>query len=156
MSDNNKKILYIDLDGVIVDFNSSINKLSNKHKLKYSDRYDEAPGIFKLMEPIPGAIKAVKELSSHYDVFILSTAPWNNHGAWSDKIKWVKKHFGQNADNIFYKKMILSPRKDLNLGDILIDDRTKNGADQFRGELILFGSEKFSNWDVVIDYLINT
>lgn len=156
MPNNNKKILYIDLDGVIVDFDSGIDKLSDKHKSKYIGRYDEAPGIFRLMEPIPGAIEAVKKLSVHYDVFILSTAPWNNHSAWSDKIKWVKKHFGNGNDNIFYKKMILSPRKDLNHGDILIDDRTKNGADKFRGELILFGSEKFIGWNVVIDYLINT
>ncbi len=155
MSDINKKILYIDLDGVIVDFESGVKKLPDKHKVKYTERYDEAPGIFGIMEPIPGAIDAVKRLSIHYDVFILSTAPWNNHGAWSDKIKWVKKHFGKGDDNIFYKKMILSPRKDLNHGDILIDDRTKNGADNFKGELILFGSEKFKDWHTVLGYLID-
>lgn len=152
---NNKKILYIDLDGVIVDFDSGIENLSDNNKIKYINRYDEAPGIFKLMKPIPGAIEAVRMLSAHYDVFILSTAPWDNHSAWSDKIKWIKKYFGDNNDNIFYKKLILTHRKDLNHGDILIDDRTKNGADKFKGELILFGSEKFTDWNMVISYLIN-
>ena len=36
----------------------------------------------------------------------------------------------------------------------LIDDREKNGADRFVGELILFGSEKFPNWNSVVNYLI--
>ena len=31
----NKKILYIDMDGVIVDFDSGINKLSQDDKEKY-------------------------------------------------------------------------------------------------------------------------
>jgi len=35
----------------------------------------------------------------------------------------------------------------------LIDDREKNGADKFVGELILFGSEKFPDWKSVIEYL---
>ena len=31
------------------------------------------------MSPIDGAVKAVKVLHKHYDVFILSTAPWKTH-----------------------------------------------------------------------------
>jgi hypothetical protein len=31
----------------------------------------------------------------------------------------------------------------LNRGDFLVDDRPKNGADQFAGEWIHFGSEAF-------------
>jgi len=39
------------------------------------------------------------------------------------------------------------------IGDYLIDDRTVNGAGEFKGELIQFGTEKFPNWEVVLDYL---
>jgi 5'(3')-deoxyribonucleotidase len=152
---NNKKILYIDLDGVIVDFESGINRLSDDNKLKYLGRYDETPGIFSLMKPTPGAINAVKQLAKHYDVFILSTAPWNNHGAWSAKIRWIKKYFGSESDSILYKRLILTHRKDLATGNILIDDRTKNGAENFNGDLILFGSEKFPNWEVIVNFLID-
>jgi 5'(3')-deoxyribonucleotidase len=49
--------------------------------------------------------------------------------------------------------LILSHNKHLNHGDYLIDDRDKNGADKFTGELILFGGEKFPHWDSVIEYL---
>lgn len=154
MRKNTKKILYIDLDGVVVDFDSGIQRLSNDDSQKYTGRYDEAPGIFSLMIPMPGAISAVEQLSNHFDVFVLSTAPWNNHGAWADKISWVKKYFGDDDGCVLYKKMILTHRKDLNYGDILIDDRTKNGADKFRGELITFGSERFPDWNTILGYLI--
>jgi len=37
----------------------------------------------------------------------------------------------------------------------LIDDREKNGAKEFEGELIQFGSEKFVDWNVVTEYLLS-
>ena len=40
------------------------------------------------------------------------------------------------------------------MGDYLIDDMTKNGADNFMGELIMFGSDKFLNWESVLSYLL--
>ena len=55
-----------------------------------------------------------------------------------------------------YKRLILSHHKNLNKGDFLIDDRLKNGAENFGGELILFGSELYPNWDSVVDYLISS
>jgi hypothetical protein len=38
----------------------------------------------------------------------------------------------------------------------LIDDREKNGASHFKGELILFGSEKFKDWRCIGEYLLGT
>jgi len=66
-----------------------------------------------------------------------------------DKLKWVKKHLGK----VSYKRLILSHHKNLNIGDFLIDDRTKNGADKFKGEHIHFGTKKFPNWTSVMKYL---
>ena len=149
-----KKILYIDMDGVIVNFDSGVAKLSDKNKLKYNGRYDDTPKIFRLMEPISGAISAIKKLSKYFDVFVLSTAPWDNIGAWTDKIQWIKNHFGDGTDSILYKKVIFTHHKQLSRGHILIDDRAKNGADKFDGEFIMFGSEKFPNWKTVLKYLI--
>tara|TARA_A100001015_G_scaffold296511_1_gene376916 strand:+ start:1425 stop:1649 length:225 start_codon:yes stop_codon:yes gene_type:complete len=45
----NKKILYVDMDGVLVDFKSGIDALSKDNLKKYKDRYDEAPNIFSLI-----------------------------------------------------------------------------------------------------------
>ena len=46
-----KKIVYVDMDNVLVDFPSGIAKLSQDLRLKYKDDPDEVPGIFSLMEP---------------------------------------------------------------------------------------------------------
>jgi 5'(3')-deoxyribonucleotidase len=67
----------------------------------------------------------------------------------------VQKYFGDDKDSVFYKRLIISHRKDLNRGDFLVDDRTKNGAGEFEGELIQFGSERFPNWKAVVPYLLS-
>ena len=140
-----KKILYVDMDNVLVDFNSGISQLDNSVQREYSGRLDEVPGIFSLMSPMPNAISSFKELSELFDTYILSTAPWENPSAWSDKLLWVKNHIGKPA----YKRLILSHHKNLNDGEYLIDDRTKNGADKFVGEHLHFGTERFPDWETV-------
>jgi 5'(3')-deoxyribonucleotidase len=145
-----KKILYIDMDNVLVDFPSGISKLSQEVINEYESNLDEVPNIFSLMEPLEGAIDSFKILSQRYDTYILSTAPWKNSSAWSDKVKWVQKYLGESA----YKRLILTHHKNLNHGDYLIDDRTKNGAGEFKGELIQFGTDKFPDWKSVCSYLL--
>ena len=144
-----KKILYIDMDNVLVDFSYGLKRISKKNQIKYKGKFDEVPGIFDLMDPLPNAIESYRELSKIFDTYILSTAPWNNISAWSDKIKWVHTYLEKEA----YKRLILSHHKDLLRGDYLIDDREKNGAQDFKGELILFGSKKFPDWKSVVSYL---
>jgi 5'-nucleotidase len=39
------------------------------------------------------------------------------------------------------------------MSNILVDDRTKNGADSFAGELIHFKTEQFPDWNSVVEYL---
>ena len=53
-----KKTLYIDMDGVLVDFQSGIDQLSLETQKEFENRLDEVPGIFDLMKPMPGAIEA--------------------------------------------------------------------------------------------------
>lgn len=146
-----KQILYIDMDNVLVDFKTGIARLTEEEKIEYEGRYDETPGIFSKMLPMEGAVESFKLLSEKYDTYILSTSPWENPSAWSDKLKWVKKHLGNNA----YKRLILTHHKNLNKGDFLIDDRTKNGAEEFEGELILFGSDEYPDWRSIVKYLLN-
>lgn len=144
-----KKIVYIDMDNVIVDFQSGLDLLSEQVKTEYLGRYDEVPHIFSLMKPIGGALEAIEKLYNKYEVYLLSTAPWNNPSAWSGKVLWVQQHLG----DICHKRLILSHHKNLNKGDFLIDDREKNGAKEFEGELILFGSGEYPDWEAVLNYL---
>lgn len=144
-----KKILFVDMDNVLVDFKSGINRLGQDVQNEFEGKLDEVPGIFALMDPMPSAIEANIELSQLFDTYILSTAPWLNPTAWSDKLLWVQKHLPEVA----YKRLILTHHKNLNSGDFLVDDRTKNGADKFPGEHILFGQDQFPDWKAVVQYL---
>lgn len=150
-----KKILYIDMDGVIVNFQSGIDRLSPEVQAKYEGELDETPGIFSLMDPMEGAIESVKQLSERYDTYVLSTAPWANPSAWSDKVKWIHQYFGDQQGTSIYKRLILSHHKNLNDGHYLIDDRIANGAGEFKGMHIYFGQEEWPNWQTVTQFLLN-
>jgi 5'-nucleotidase len=148
-----RKILYIDMDNVLVDFQSGIDRLDVPTQIEFEGRYDEVPGIFSLMEPMPGAVDAYHTLAEVFDTFILSTAPWLNSSAWSDKNLWVREHLGDVAT--VTKRLILTHHKHLNHGDFLIDDRPNNGADRFAGTWIEFGHRDWPDWPAVTDYLLD-
>ena len=145
-----KKILYFDMDNVLVNFQSGLDQLTEETLQEYEGQLDNVPGLFSLMDPLDGALEAYMTLSNRYDSYILSTAPWGNISAWSDKAAWVQTHLGDAAK----KRLILSHNKHLNMGDYLIDDRTANGAGHFTGEHIHFGTEKFPDWNSVLKYLL--
>lgn len=151
-----KRILYIDLDNTLVDLPSGIRRLSDEARLEYEGRYDDAPGIFALMDPLPDALAAYRELARHFDTYILSTAPWHNASAWHDKVLWVQKHLGLTSETVAYKRLILSHHKNLNRGDFLVDDRSANGAGEFEGEWLQFGPDApYPTWASVTDYLLS-
>lgn len=143
------KRVFIDMDNVLVDFQSGLDQVSEETKAAYAGRLDEIPGLFAKMKPMSGAIEAVHKLQKHYDLFILSTAPWKNPSAWSDKIEWVTKYL----DDVFHKRLVITHHKELCQGDYLIDDRGKNGASEFAGKWIQFGSGQFPDWKSVLNYL---
>lgn len=140
----NKKIVYVDMDGVLCDY----ERYCNENNLDPNDT-DNVAGLFISLKPIPGAIEAFRKLMEHYDVYILSTAPWENVTALSEKNAWIKTHLPEA-----YKRVIYSHNKHLCVGDYLIDDRLKNGSEKFTGELIQFGSNNFPDWNSVLNYLI--
>ena len=110
---------------------------------------DEIPGIFGLMQPMPGAVEAYRELSEIFDTYIASTAPWNNVQAWTEKRIWVEAYLGEPAQ----KRRILTHHKNLLRGDFIVDDRTRRGVDRFEGEHVHFGTERFPDWETVLEHL---
>jgi 5'-nucleotidase len=92
-----KEILYIDLDGVIVDVERYINETYKSEYIKANGigtLIDNHVDIFNHSKPIPGAVAAFRQLAQRYDVYILSTAPWDNPDSWTAKRLWVEKHLG--------------------------------------------------------------
>lgn len=136
-----RKIVYVDMDGVLADYDKAAEGRTEEDR--------RARGFFENMAPIDGAVNAFCKLCHEYDVYILSTAPWSNLHAPSEKRKWVETHLGDFA----FKRLILSHNKGLLRGDYLIDDRIANGVDSFHGEHIHFGSDKFPDWTSVLSYL---
>ena len=150
-----KHILHIDMDGVIADFDKGIQLLEPgiPWDRENVDRFCEANDrVFEDLPEIEGAVSAVRELedTNKYEIFFLSTPMCNVHNSYTGKAIWLHKKFGEWA----YKKLILTHRKDLVIGNYLIDDRLVNGVDKFTGEHIHFGSSEFPNWNTVLKYLI--
>ncbi len=156
-----KKILYIDMDGVVADFDKAMAELDPTLNIKEGDNWDERskkvdeicmqnPMIFHTLEPIRGAITAIIKLNDHYEVYFLSSPMWALPECFSGKRIWLEKHFGELAKH----KLILTKRKDLNIGDYLIDDTTRNGVDKFKGEHLHFGTDKYPDWDSVLKKLL--
>jgi 5'(3')-deoxyribonucleotidase len=149
-----KKIVFVDMDGVLVNFEKAFIEYHKTTTGYLSELYqndpDLIPGIFREAEPIPGAIEAVKKLAHVYDICVATTSPWDMPYAAGDKMFWIQKYLGQE----FYKSMTITHRKDLLHGDYLIDDRTANGAGEFKGKLMQFGTEKYPDWDAILEELL--
>ena len=155
-----RSILYLDMDGVLVDFpelHSDIHISIRDECVKWCNttgkHHSDFEGLFATLLPMSGAADAVRRLNEKFEIYLLSSAPWDNIDSWSDKRRWVEKFLPQ----LGRKRLILSHRKDLNRGSYLIDDRAHNGATDFGGydnqEWIHFGSEGFPNWELILEYL---
>jgi 5'-nucleotidase len=136
----NKLTIFIDMDGVLADFESAAKLLPTEVK-----RPDLALD-FSTFKPMPGAIKAVgKLIAMGHEVFIATTPPWDNPNAWGQKRHWVQEHLPS-----LKRKMFLTHRKDLLLGDVLIDDTTYRGQRDFKGTFIHFKPNTGVDWNFCI------
>lgn len=152
-----KELLFIDMDGVLVDFYDAVRKRYPEFDQYERSRQREITaslsaeiGFFTGLKPVFGAIAAFKKLSDVYEVYILSTPDWYGVNSWTEKRVWVEEHLGEQA----FKKLILSHNKGLFSGRALVDDRIRNGVENFKGEHIHFGTEYFPDWNAVLKYLL--
>lgn len=156
----NKKILYCDLDGVLADFEGTLYnmfpellQLEDSHEIrgKMIDHLCATVGtrIFRNLEPLKNAIAAFEILSEEYATYFLSTPMWGVPDSYTDKRLWIEDHFGE----LSYKKLILSHNKGLLRGHYLIDDRIKNGVEDFKGVHIHFAKNNTKDWLETLEYL---
>lgn len=145
------------MDGVVADFHNGVLKYDSKAFSFDKDTNTAAvnavcesnPKIFSELEPIDGSIDAAKKLFDLYDVYFLSTPMWNVPQSFMCKRLWLEKHFGSSVE----KRLILTHRKDFNIGEFIVDDTTWNGVDKFKGYHIHYGTEEFPNWIVTYNFL---
>ena len=146
-----QKRIFVDMDGVLVDFQSGINQQDEETLKAYEGGWMK----FRMCSPVwnmPGAIEAMHELQKHFDLYILFSVPWESYSAPSDKMQWIRKYL----DDVFHERVIITHCKNLCKGDYLIDDRSRNGTWEFEGEWIRFGSSTFPDWNAVVNYLYET
>jgi len=138
----NKKIILIDMDGTIANFNKSIlQKMDKKYNILLSNgeithfrieknfekthreeitEWIEEKNFYLELEPFENSIKYIKEIFSHqdFDVFFC-TSPLLSTYCIPEKQEWIKKYFGEE----YLSKIIFSKDKTVVFGDILIDDK---------------------------------
>ena len=130
------------MDGVLVDFNGYAQA-----KGLTGEEVKAFPGAYLSMQPIPGAISAVKTLIElGFDVWVATKPPTGIAFAYADKAQWIYNYLPELS-----RKIIMTPDKGL-LGDkddILIDDRPwRANCDAFPGTLVTFGGAV--NWASVM------
>ena len=150
---NPRELIFIDMDGVLVDMDSRMEEWSKKLgisvKTLYKKKFYHTPGFYSDINPIEGAIEAFKRIHKKYEVRILTAPAWENPSCYTDKRIWAEKYLGKLA----YKRLIISNDKSLFTGKALIDDRTKYGVKKFKGEHIHYGKKKFPDWKSILTYL---
>lgn len=151
------------MDGVVADFKKAMYALNPGATFvdtttSEEDQEDDLitrtclanPNIFHDLDPIPGAIEAVRELSELYETHFLSTPLYDLPESYAGKRIWLEKYFG----NLAKKKLTLTHHKHLSIGEYLIDDRKKHGAGKFPGKHIhIFTDPEFLSWDAAVKYL---
>lgn len=141
-----RKIVYVDMDDTLCDFIGPFK--SGEYQIKFPQ---SKVGFFLDLKPLDFAIEGVKTLQTKYDVWILTRPSIKNTHCYTEKAEWIKKYFGEDMLN----RMVLCPDKSLVKGDFLIDDDVKHGQPEFEGEWLHFATDKFPNWKLVVEYLMN-
>ena len=138
----NKKIIFIDMDGVIANFAKAAKEGGWEHR---PDKYVD----YRNLEVMPGAKEALMRLNHDFDIFIASTPPWDRPDMWGAKREWIAEHFPW-----LKRKLILTHRKDLLIGDILIDDSRWRGQPDFQGDWLWFGTaQRVLDWPSTLELI---
>jgi len=137
-----KKTIFIDMDGVIANFAKAAEEGGWKHRPDKHVNFGE-------LEVMPGAEEALRKLNQDFDIFIASTPPWDRPDMWGAKREWIAKHFPY-----LKRKLILTHRKDLLIGDILIDDSRWRGQPDFKGAWLWFGTnQRCLDWPSTLELI---
>jgi hypothetical protein len=143
---NINPIVFCDLDGVLVDFESGVEKLTGKHPDDQDAknlwiRINRASNFFETLEWLPEG-RRLWEYMRLLDIEPIILTGSTSEKISNQKIKWCQDHLGSQV------QVICCRTKDKPLyciqGSILIDDRdkVKAGWEDNGGKFFLFSSSK--------------
>ena len=119
MNADGKINIYVDMDGVLADFNAEPDGVA---------RFRTEKGFFRNLKPLKKNAKALRKLiaDGNYNIYILSASP--NAAADGDKLAWLRKHRIKLADGhiIFCRNHERKVDYMKTADGILFDDYGKN------------------------------
>ncbi len=154
-------LILLDQDGVLADFDQGFyaawqSAMGDKYPARHPslrrsfyvrDEYPEAfrsevegiytaPGFFRELPPVAGALEAVASLLELGHDVRICTSPLNQYqNCLIEKYEWVERHLGAE----FVHRMIVTKDKTLVFGDVLVDDKPViTGSRQPSWQHILF------------------
>lgn len=126
------KQLYLDLDGVMADFDQHFFDTFGQRssavtkKEMWSLIYD-TPNFFSTIPPMEGALEAWGSWLHWYEPIVLTSAGSSNYSHVAvQKREWVRKHLGRGVQVVPVADGLHKPLVMRDAGDILIDDWGKN------------------------------
>ena len=140
-----KKIVYIDMDCVLVDFYS--HPTLTVARTSYNDPQIYKEGFFRNLKPTSYAIAAVEMLNEdpRLDIHILTHGLSGSAYCYQEKVEWIREYLPD-----LINKIIITCDKTLNKGDVLIDDDIKwNG---FEGNFVEFTPYNLLNLKLDVEF----
>lgn len=147
------KIVFIDMDGVLANFDQQIYEMRRAPGPYESDPPEMCrPGFFRSLPVMPGAVEAIEQLwkldEKKAKFYIASKHTTKNAYCAAEKLMWVEYHFP-----MLFKRVFLACDKKLLRGDYLIDDDKKRWGD-FPGEFVHFQREvPVLSWKMIVQKL---
>jgi 5'-nucleotidase len=141
-----KKIVYIDMDGVLADFEGGVGRFPFERNPP--EMYVQ--GFFRNLPVMPGAKQALEQLlnNEHIDVYIGSKPDSTNLWSATEKFQWIAEHFPA-----LIKKIFLTCDKGHLNGHYLIDDDEEQWGSKFKGTFLHFDHlTPEESWQKIVDY----